>query len=109
MRQNNSPGALPLSTCCMSNRLAGNGRARCREDRERRKALGSSDLKMLKDLAEQRLSGLKCETRTKTAFLSDTAKAILTVRGNKEPDLSECQPMAEAVSHVSSWEASPTA
>jgi nucleotide-binding universal stress UspA family protein len=44
-------------------------------------------LKMLKDLAEQRLSGLKCETRTETAFLSDTAKAILTVAREIKPDL----------------------
>jgi nucleotide-binding universal stress UspA family protein len=44
-------------------------------------------LKMLKDLAAQRLSGLKCETLTETAFLSDTAKAILTVAREIKPDL----------------------
>jgi universal stress protein A len=44
-------------------------------------------LKMLKELAAQRLSGLKCETLTETAFLSDTAKAVLTVAQEIKPDL----------------------
>ena len=44
-------------------------------------------LKMLKELAAQRLSGLKYETLTETAFLSDTAKAILTIAGEIKPDL----------------------
>lgn len=44
-------------------------------------------LKMLKELAAQRLPGLKCETLTETAFLADTSKAILTVAREIKPDL----------------------
>ncbi|HVA84380.1 MAG TPA: universal stress protein [Candidatus Binataceae bacterium] len=44
-------------------------------------------LKTLKELAAQRLSGLKFETLTETAFLSDTAKAVLTVAQDIKPDL----------------------
>jgi nucleotide-binding universal stress UspA family protein len=44
-------------------------------------------LKMLKELAAQRLAGLKYETLTESAFLADTLEAILTVAREIRPDL----------------------
>ena len=46
---------------------------------EDEKSSEAKALEMLKELAAQRLPGLKSETLTETAFLADTAKAILTV------------------------------
>lgn len=43
--------------------------------------------KMLKELAAQRLPGLKCETLTESAFLADTANAILTAAREIKPDV----------------------
>jgi universal stress protein A len=43
--------------------------------------------KMLKELAVQWLPGLKCETLTESAFLADTAKAILTAAREIKPDV----------------------
>ena len=54
---------------------------------EDEKSSESQALKRLKELAAQRLSGLKCETLTETAFLADTGKAILTVAREIKPDL----------------------
>jgi universal stress protein A len=43
--------------------------------------------KLLKELAAQRLPGLKYETLTESAFLADTAKAILTAAQEIKPDV----------------------
>jgi universal stress protein A len=43
--------------------------------------------KLLKELAAQWLPGLKCETLTESAFLADTAKAILTAAQEIKPDV----------------------
>jgi universal stress protein A len=43
--------------------------------------------KMLKELAVQWLPGLKCETLTESAFLADTAKAVLTAAREIKPDV----------------------
>jgi nucleotide-binding universal stress UspA family protein len=47
----------------------------------------SQALAMLKELAAKWLPGLKCETATESAFVGDTAKAILTVAGETKPDV----------------------
>jgi len=54
---------------------------------EEEKPAEAKALKMLKELAAQRLTGLKCETLTETAFLTDTSKAILTAAREIKPDL----------------------
>lgn len=54
---------------------------------EDEKSSESQALKRLKELAAQRLSGLKYETLTETAFLADRGKAILTVAREIKPDL----------------------
>lgn len=55
--------------------------------REDEKSSQAKALTMLKELADQRLSGVRCETLTETAFLADTGKAILTVARGVKPDL----------------------
>ena len=47
----------------------------------------SQALTMLKELAAQWLPGLKYETLTESAFVGDTAKAILTVAQEIKPDV----------------------
>jgi len=54
---------------------------------EEEKPAEAQALKVLKELAAQWLAGLKCETLTETAFLADTAKAVLTAAQEIKPDL----------------------
>jgi universal stress protein A len=54
---------------------------------EEEKPAEAETRKMLKELAVQWLPGLKCETLTESAFLADTAKAILTAAREIKPDV----------------------
>jgi len=55
--------------------------------REDEKSSEATALTRLKELAVQRLSGVKCETLTERSFLADTSKAILAVAREVQPDL----------------------
>jgi universal stress protein A len=54
---------------------------------EEEKPSETQALTMLKELAAQWLPGLKYETLTESAFIGDTAKAILTVAREIKPDV----------------------
>jgi hypothetical protein len=64
------------------------GESHVAKTREDEKSSESKALTMLKELAVQRLSGVKCETLTETAFLTDRGKVILAVAREVDQTLS---------------------
>jgi nucleotide-binding universal stress UspA family protein len=63
------------------------GEPQVAKTRQDEKSSETKALTMLKELAVKRLSGVRYETLTETAFLADTGKAILAVAREVQPDL----------------------